>query len=312
MQIRKIIFIIAFWTVGTFPFSVYGQSADSIEVWTSYYPLNVGDKWEYNGLSDGGEPRPDDVLHRLIPSDSLMTNGFRYSLVEEGDCTGYCKKVYERIDTTTMTVMRYGPDVPAPDHFVDEYPVYLLPNGKDRREKDYGEIADYYRMSCGWIQPREVFGQLTRIWRCDRRDIKATHVVEIEFAEDIGPVFFGDIWNHGPYEWYWINYVQVSTNEAGIRVNSEGVDTAGLSHLELFPNPVTPGSSIGIEGRDLITCSEVDIVDVIGRRHYANLSQLTQTRAEIIPAQRLTSGVYFGKLRCRQAIRAFNFIVLSN
>ena len=312
MQVKKTILVLAILAAGTFPFSVYGQLADSIEVWTSFYPLNVGDKWEYNGLSEGGEPQPNDVLHRFIASDSLMTNGFRYSEVEEGDCTGNCKNVYERIDTTTMTVMRYGPDIPAPDHFVDEYPVYLLPNGQDRRDRDYGEIADYYRMSCGWTLPREVFGQLTRIWRCDRSDMKLSHVMEIEFTEDVGPVFFGDIWNHGPYEWYWINYVRVSTNEAGIRVGTESVGTAEFSNLELYPNPVMPGSSIGIEGPELITCSEIEIVDILGRRHDATLSQLTQSRAVILPAQRLTSGIYFGKLRCRQAARAFNFIVLSN
>jgi hypothetical protein len=96
--------------------------------WLEYYPMHIGDKWEYTtkDFRDWWTPPEVSVSKIEISGDTLMPNGHRYFIIAKY----YLKQFisYQRIDTLNKEVKYYCPCNNLPD---DEAVAYNLDYNPD-------------------------------------------------------------------------------------------------------------------------------------------------------------------------------------
>jgi len=117
MKARFICYVIwLLWFLSVFTFA-------QAPAYLRYYPLHVGDRWEYEIRN--WEAGPDPVISlssRQVISDSLMPNGWLYFKIrEDGDY------VFERVDTLLLEVFRYEKNTCANDER-NIYSLHYLPD----------------------------------------------------------------------------------------------------------------------------------------------------------------------------------------
>ena len=84
---------------------------DSIKEAVKFYPLHVGDYWQYQVERRGDHPSDSAswISHRKVVKDTIMTNNIKYYLVEEKSGAG--NSLYNRcirVDTNTANVYLYS------------------------------------------------------------------------------------------------------------------------------------------------------------------------------------------------------------
>ncbi len=311
-------FILAALLIGGTSLEAGAQDADSVEVWLQFYPLEFGDRWEYNAVNSSGDVFPDKAISRAVEGDTLMPNGFRYHIVVEGEGEFLHWESYERVDTSLMAVMRYDPDVLTPSHFDDEYPFLLLPNGNAPRRLEPGETWNEYRITCDWMESIAILGHLSRRWFCVGGMGQRTsfHQYSRSLAQHVGPEFMEDVWGAGVFYWRHLNYVRNSHVESGIQVDTETLPNAVSDRLEVYPNPARPNATLHVSGPDLASCFAANIVDMLGRRTQVDVQSRSPSEATLSLPASLPSGFYAARLHCqtatRLATRFFSFVVVSD
>lgn len=91
-----------------------------------YYPLEVGDYWQYEKVYLAYNPYVKNINHYSLEvvSDTLMSNGYYYKVIEEKSIPeNYKRNRYERIDSTDGRVYAY---VGVENHPGGEYPIDSL------------------------------------------------------------------------------------------------------------------------------------------------------------------------------------------
>jgi len=283
----KILCAILFLSWTSYPGQSAAQVPDSILKALEYYPLEVGNQWQYsfnttNGSSEGTGAYP----FTEVLSTTLGINGKWYQKVQEGYRAPY-RVHYERVDTSTAIVYRFAPGTVINGQTESEYPIFLLPTGAARRTWKR-DSSSFRELNCRWGNDREFMGELVPIWICSDDDGRNNW--DWELAEGVGMVY-QFMWTDQPFS-FRLRYSRVRGQETGIAVGTERPMSPPRSELVAYPNPIRPGDQLVVEGIMDQKAMSIQLVDAMGRRVHveefaAGHSQLTMD----LPAH-LAPGVY--------------------
>ena len=261
--------------------------------WHRYYPLDVGNIWEYNEAE-----QPFEYTRYHIESDTMAGGRLYYkreilfqNIPVWGDTvfTGYD---YVRYDTAGVVVA-----VPSPD--------------ADTAVVDPCAWEDYFvrdlrlgfeaRVACPAPPPDSVFveGGYNEVWTAP--DGAPVNVAAIKtffldgliystFVADIGPVGGGNLW--GPRLHYArIGGVEYGTPRIVVSVEPAIPATTGLQ-VRVLGNPVHGSAAFEIRS-PLVQPALIEVFDLTGRRVWSNGLPLTRgaTRTDL-PTRLLSSGTY--------------------
>ena len=283
--------VLVLWSAGNI---ASGQSPppDTLD-WHRYYPLDVGNIWEYNEAED-----PFEYTRYHIESDTMAGGRLYYkreilfqNIPVWGDTvfTGYD---YVRYDTAGVVVA-----VPSPD--------------ADTAVVDPCASEDYFardlrlgfeaRVACPAPPPDSVFveGGYDEVWTAP--DGVPVNVAAIKtffldgliystFVADIGPVGGGNLW--GPRLHYArIGGVEYGTPRIVVSVEPAIPATAGLQ-VRILGNPVHGSAAVEIRS-PFARSALIEVFDLTGRRVWSNGLPLTRgaTRTDL-PTRLLSSGTY--------------------
>lgn len=271
--------------------------------WEEYYPLHVGDFWEYDDLDWTGLPTK---VTRQVIKDTLMPNGKTYKVIEHFVRDGpYPRKSYEyqRIDTLGNVFTYAFVSCKFPTFWVDTL-IYKL----------NGRVGDSIRAICHtdstfWIISRsglvDFFG--IRKWT-EFYLIKSVLRGVVSIIEGIGMYDYGGEGFDG-----WLRGAIISGKKYGnITVSVEdnqGEGTISESYqLEIYPNPFNSQTTVryGLNQSGLV---ELTIYDLVGRRvrvlfegyqravYHSLVWNGTNARGEIV-----STGTYLMALRSNNVI----------
>ncbi|MCH7976685.1 MAG: T9SS type A sorting domain-containing protein [Bacteroidetes bacterium] len=262
--------------------------------WHRYYPLEVGNIWEYEEAED-----PFDYTRYHIVSDTTVgehryyrRNIFYQNIPVFGD-TVYTGYDYVRYDTAGVVVA-----VPSPD--------------ADTAVVDPCASEDYFardlrlgfeaRVACPAPPPDSVFveGGYDEVWTApggapvNVAAIKTFFVVDgliySTFVADIGPVGGGNLW--GPRLHYArIGGVEYGTPGIVVSVEPAIPTTAGLQ-VRVLGNPVHGSAAVEIRS-PFVQPALIEVFDLTGRRVWSDqlLLALGSTHSDA-PTRLLSSGTY--------------------
>jgi hypothetical protein len=97
-----------------FVVSLANAQIDTLKEYLQYYPLQIGDYWEYKDVY-GQIPFPSDSLAYSIQvvGDTLLSNGYLYKVLLRKFLYPdlYSSKMFERVDSSTGCVYRFIDDI---------------------------------------------------------------------------------------------------------------------------------------------------------------------------------------------------------
>jgi hypothetical protein len=290
------------------------QQPDSTSFYTSFYPLEVGNSWQYergspnvlNSANHGFYP-----FHRVV-GDTTMSNGLRYKVIEHrryGDDDVRFR--YERVDADNLTVLRYDPFEASLIGFDNnEVPALLLPSSSYPRT--FIGNADFaWQLTCRWGDFVDILGEDRLEWQChfyrggyftfSYRMVSQIGVTE--YHESGESYFFSDRLIHFVSDAY----------EAGIPVETEETHTKPHDNsLNLFPNPVSGSELISLEWADQQRLVSVQVFNVVGRQIAATVDRLGPGRATLRLSDAAPKGVYFVTIQFPSFLRSSSFIYLGD
>lgn len=236
-----------------------GQVPDSILQALSYYPLEVGNEWQYSyNTPSGSSDQTGAFPFQEVISTTLGVNDKWYQKLLEGWRSPY-QNIYQRVDTTTATVYRFSPGTVVNGQSVSEYPILYLPTGSERRQTN----GDSPYLDCRWRGERDVFGESRRIWSCTQGG--GNYSITLEMVAGIGVISkYVDM--EQPFQ-YTLHFARVGEFTTGTKVSTEQVtiDENNRSRLGVFPNPAVRGHDISMTGMDERVQTKVLMIDVAGR-----------------------------------------------
>ena len=288
-----------------------GQVIDPTEYWLSFYPLETGILWQFDGvypISSSTPRRP----FREIVGDTLLSNGKWYSIIHEGfSRSSDYRRLFERVDTTSLMVWKPASNAELYGFPDNEMPLWLLPNGDVSRSLEYGlnNSSFVHRIQCDWTTGEEVIGVEYLAWTCVNNP-GSINSNTVKMAQGIG-VFYRKTELEGPPPFYDIlRYTNVYGYDLGIHVGVESLSPTPKSEtLKIFPNPVQPGNILHVHTPQLFTHVTIEIYDLAGRRVMRSIPFEAGSQFQITIPSNLKSGIYLGLIRGDGHIASFKVVV---
>jgi len=236
-----------------------GALAKSQTNWEEYYPLHIGDFWEY---SDFGTI-PTTVTRKVI-ADTIMSNGRSYKVIEEFVRDGpYPGKRYEyqRIDSLGNVFGYVLVSCKFPAVWVDTL-IYRLA----------GSIGDSIAAVCILPSGHWVLAQRDRVASLgELRELTRFYLVNAvvrgvrTIAEGIGMVHYGYEGGDGNLRGAIISGKQYGNITVGVHHGEESRLAFQPKILQCYPNPFNTTTQVlyAVSDPELI---EVSIYDIIGRK----------------------------------------------
>ncbi|WKZ69487.1 MAG: T9SS type A sorting domain-containing protein [Melioribacteraceae bacterium] len=279
------IFIILFIITGIF------AQPESIEEVKKYYPLHIGDYWEYETISN--EPGLADSswkFYKLVIGDTLV-NTKKYFIIEQAELNSADKQFsYYRVDSVNANVYR------------------LLGSREELVDSLFAQLNDtllycYYVKS---FEEKEIFNERRSSRFVDQFCTSNTAYDGYELTKGLGLTYsyYNEVFLYSFYEYTYLHYAKIKGVEYGIKTNIEEKNTL-TNKFELsqnYPNPFNPTTKIkfSIPSDVKREMSDVKLIvyDILGReiKTLFNKSMQPGEYEVEFDATGLPSGVYFYRL----------------
>jgi len=250
-----------------------------------YYPLEVGNRWDFGELDPPPPGHYTLVFSRQIVGDSLMPNGQIYAIMSVGCCQDYLRQsgdtVYLYRDGTDQLLYNFA----ASDG--DTVNVEYSPGDTTVTVVHIGYAVVFNRVRKTWdyhVFPRHSSAEG---WWTIADSVGETY----EFDEGgLSAYLMGAI----------INSVEYGTIN-GIPARKDA-DPDAFHLLQNYPNPFNPETVVSFQ---LSVVSEVKLMicDILGREVATLVNELKQpgTYSVTVNGSKLASGVYFCRMEARPA-----------
>ena len=304
---KYIIFLIFFPTI------LYSQS-DSLKVMLSYYPLQIGNYWEYLTYSEEiPYPPTDSIFYSIeVMGDTTLENGHKYEILLQ-------KKIYpnnkisfnyDRIDSSTGCVYRYINDTTL-NHEYKMYSLFAQPGDTINASRGRLTSFGYYRTSCLSVKIDTILGFTTQIK--EFYDYSFFPGENYGLAEGLGLIYSSTCeFGCGLTS---LVYAKINGKEYGTKITGvEKYNSPKLTfHLiQNYPNPFNPSTDIMFEipksGKVTIR-----IYDILGKEiesHAFNYSR-GGTYKFIFNGSNYSSGIYFYQIEYNRIVQTKKMLLLK-
>jgi len=265
--------------------TVAAQVPDSILQALNYFPLQVGNRWQYRY----GSPDLSYVETRTVTGEATMANGRRYAVVKSMNSIGGASTDYLRPDSSDGVIYRYDPFYAGQFGFPDgEIPRFMPVTSAGSREVEAGLL----RLACSGIGTTELLGVSVSTNWCNW-----THGYWHEFhylGDGIGPYSIltsveGEAWAHD-LVWYDVNG-QTAGTYVGIERDLPESDEVAT----VYPNPAEDHVTLRIPSGAPGPVN-TSLYDRIGRRVLSlQVDRPTLESELVLDVSRLPPGVYLGR-----------------
>ena len=282
--------------------------------WQRYYPLEIGNTWEYGGLNSYVSTIVDDTL----------ANGHRYfvrrdSILAVGTLGPFIDTFYVRYDTagTVVTLPDLEADtveVPVPFHYrrVD-FPDFLAHFDMRTAFGDtlyYGAPDTLYDVQGGYNERLEIGRELVAVdaLKCFREQGFSAGWIEC-YATDIGFVGGGNLFNSE------LTYANVGGIEYGrlpTPVETAAEVPAQCSIVTIYPNPFK-GSATVTYRLSKPSSITVEVFNVLGQRIWEERSSVQAAGVGRYRLQSRTwsAGLYFVRLTTERGAQSVRSVVIA-
>ena len=280
--------------------------------WQRYYPLEIGNTWEYGGLDSYISTIVGDTLvqdhHYFIRRDSIPPNGTLASSIHT---------FYVRYDTagTVVTVNNLEADtleIPVAFHQIDLDVSFLMRFDLRTAFGDTlysGGPDTLYMVRGGYNETRQIGSQLVEVdaMKCIRGFGFTAGAVEC-YAADIGFVGGGNLFTSE------LNYARVGGIEYGrLSTTTEGTNSPTQFSIEtVYPNPFKHGTTVTyrLANPSPIT---IEIFNIAGQQIYRkNLPiQTAGIGRYALKTKQWPAGVYFVRLTTDNGEQSMRPILLA-
>lgn len=288
--------------------SLYSQDESII----NFYPLHIGDYWQYHVVFDSGFNYEDTTYYgfRRVDGDTLMANGKTYFVIKENQVHSMSSYYeYFRIDTVEGCVMEFREDADGMEVLHDSL------------DMQTGDIFDHHMTFIGYNI--ECIGVDTLEYFSEEREVKSfympllTWTYEYKLAYGLGEIYWQSFEPNvvGAYRTSELIYAKINGIEYGDFVNAIRSDETLPNEYRLYqnyPNPFNPTTTISfyIPKQDNVI---VSVYDILGREVVNLLDTEMSAGFHTInfDAQNYSSGVYFYELHTNEMMRVKKMILLK-
>jgi hypothetical protein len=280
-----------------FIFVLHIYSQDTISDAIKYYPLQIGNYWEYaDWMMQQGMSYDTTYYSIEITGDSLLPNGKYYKILKKRilPSNAYAYSVFERIDSVMANVYRYSEDryVPHNEYLIDS----LLSNQFDTCTAMRNRYTEYPLTTCEDVYDGEVLSYNTTIkafW--DQSSIPG---LNYKLAKNIG--YVGDSQWEGTHWGTDLLYAKINDLEIGTPITSIKMENRIPIEFKLYhayPNPFNSSTTISFYS-EIRQNIEINLFDIQGRFVYKEYSGYCKSGLNEIHLQmnNLSSGLYFCKI----------------
>lgn len=262
------------------------QVPDSILQALNYFPLQVGNRWQYRY----GSPMISYLETRTVTGEATLANGRRYAVVKSMNSIGGASTDYLRPDSSEGVIYRYDPFYADQFGFSDgETPRFMPVTSAGRREVEAGT----FRLACSGVGTTGLLGVSVYTNGCNWMH---GYWQEFHFLGDgIGPYSIvtsveGEAWAHD-LVWY-----DVNGQTAGTYVGIERDFPESDAVATVYPNPAEDHVTLRIPSGAPGPVN-ISVYDRIGRRVLALQVDRPALESEfVLDVGHLPPGVYLGRL----------------
>lgn len=268
---------------------------DSVKEALKYYPLHIGDYWQYKVTSQSsGHKDTSWIGYKEVIGDTLMPNDKKYFAIKEDRITypyqPYYWPRFIRIDSTTANIYEYDRG-----NF-SEYKIDSLLSKEGDIFLNYGSIK------CTKETTKVIFGNNVKTKLMEDNLLSSTGYSGWELAQGYGEVmrYYDDIfvsWVHYQCD---LIYAEIGGAKYGVKTNVHKLEDLPNQFrlLQNYPNPFNSTTTIKYQ---LLSHTKVSlkIFDVLGREivTLVDREQDPGNFKVIFNATDLSSGIYFYRLQ---------------
>lgn len=294
----------------------------------SYYPLAVGNKWNFNifrrEYMSVGWRDDEGIMTREVTGDTLLPNGKKYFIIKQKESlfspTWDSINLLERIDSTTGKVFRYDStsDISSHDLIIEDLTAEI------------GDTLELSRYPNSNTQPQVIYQTTGQKYFGDQiLDRKIYHFpnslyyTNYSLTREIGLDSLSADFDFG-YRNYWLKGCVIIGKVMGdtslvVGIKDENSDVPSeFSLSQNYPNPFNPETVINYQ---LAVNSKVSlkVYDVLGNEvavlvneeKPAGKYQVNFNAQQTTNNQQLTSGVYFYRLQAGNFVQTKKFILMK-
>ena len=297
----------------------------------AYYPLHVGDKWNYEveHITGWGGDEINYSLTREVLIDTIFTNQKKYYKIKESRSdTNQTHIYYEQIDSLNGKVYRVN------NLFADnnEYLVWDLVIEEEMSFSSWNFYIDSYleedlfriEKSTQRIFENPSFSEEAILYETEQEG--TTHGTSYILAKDIGKSYQYSSWLDGFDEYHYLKSACINGIKYG-DTTLVGIDKKQLilpdefSLLQNYPNPFNPTTTIEYtipavvkeNFPSLLQNVQLKIYDILGREvsTLINNKQKTGNYKIVFDASNLSSGIYYYSLRINNNVSSKKMVFLK-
>ncbi|MCZ7603811.1 MAG: T9SS type A sorting domain-containing protein [Melioribacteraceae bacterium] len=265
---------------------LYSQ-INTVEEALKYYPLHIGNYWEYETIESqpGFGPDISWYIYKKIVADTLLGNQ-TYSVVESAKLgSESASRIFLRVDSTDGNIYQY--------HHDKEFVIDSLLAQVD----DFLPFCHYLKS----FEQEELFDELRWTRFADQYCASSTNYDGWKYTENIGVSYFYEtiiiVWAVNYYSY--LRYAEVDGVKYGtktsVKENNDILNKFTLS--QNYPNPFNPTTTIKFSVPNVGTSRDLSlrVYDMLGREIQTLLNKPMQPGSYEIEfdGSNLTSGVYF-------------------
>lgn len=290
-----------------FMFINVNAQIDSIQEALKYFPLHIGDYWQYRveknsyGLS---EPDTSWIGFKEVTGDTIMQNNKKYFIIKEDHITfpyqAFFRPRFIRIDSLTAEVFEYD----------------IISNKENKIDSLLIKKGDkFFGYECKSDTTKEYFGVQVETKLIGQYLVSSTAYHGWELAKGLGEVmrYFDDIslyWTHYQCD---LIYAEIDGSKYGIKTNIEksGNLPNQIKLFQNYPNPFNPTTTINysVPKQSYVT---IIIYDALGREITSLVNDFKPIGNYSVEfhATNLSSGIYFYQIKVDQFIQTLKMILI--
>lgn len=282
------------------------SQTDSLKKLLDYYPLHIGNYWEYSYSSKTKDPK--DTIPKLrykeIVGDTVISNN-KYYLMVESNLISVIRRVQPiciRIDSVTGNVYQY-------DH--REFKDYKVENLFTRIGEEIIPCINYVT-----DYEKELFNKKVIVKKRETICISSNDEYGWELAEGLGEIRrkHVDVFSYGWYENNDLIYAKINGVEYGTRTKVEESEQLPI-HFNLFQNYPNPFNPITIIKYSLLERALVSlkIYDALGREISILVTEEKNPGYHQVEfkGDHLSSGIYYYSLRAGKNVQTKKLLLLK-
>ena len=301
------------YTLLLFPTFIYSQ-VDSLKDLLNYYPLQIGNYWEYKITNEQMPYPPDTVAYSIkVKGDTTLDNKIVYKILAYQDIYPNHNKYYQyiRIDSLTGSVFRYYKDSSLAN---DEYKtdsLYAQPGDTINCSESF-QSSGNYKTICRSKGIDTLFGKLVQVKIFyDYSNIPGG---EYGIAKGFGNYFGASCelsCSYGSLVYAKINGIEYG-NKIVTRVKENTIIPSKFILFQNYPNPFNPSTNIIFEIPEPgnVTLRIYDVLGKVMESHKLNyLNSGEHTFA--FNGSKYSSGIYFYQIEYKQQVKTRKMLILK-